>query len=180
MSPHNGFRALRRFITASVLVAVGLAVTPVAAHADGWRTATAQGFGLTQATASANAQSNARIALTSQAAQFGEVCTNVTSSGTLIYVVPSGGGYQYGATATGYCAPPPPPPVYDTPRSATSQAGASNGGAAQQAAYLAAQSAILAVGHNCTNWTAQYTLVYSAPGGVWSIYNATVNAVCVD
>jgi hypothetical protein len=180
MSRHNGFRALRRLITASVLVAVGLALTPIAAHAAGWRTATAQGFGLTQGTGSANAEANARSALTSQAAQFGEVCTSVTSSSTLIYVVPSGGGYQFSGTATGYCAPPPPPPVYDTPRSATSQAGASNGGVAQQAAYQAAQSAILAVGHNCTNWTAQYTLVYAAPGGVWSIYNATVNAICVD
>jgi len=56
MSRHNGFRALRRLITASVLVAVGLALTPIGAHAAGWRTATAQGFGLTQGTGSANAE----------------------------------------------------------------------------------------------------------------------------
>jgi hypothetical protein len=173
-------RTLRRLATVAAVVVAGLAVTPVAAHADGWRTATAGGFGLTQAAGSANAQANARAALNSQAAQAGEVCSSVTSSATLVYVVPSGGGYQYSGTATGYCAPPGPGPVYDTPRSATAQGGASSSSAAQSAAFQAAQSSILAVGHDCTGWSASYSPVYIAPGGAWYIYSATVSATCVD
>lgn len=30
-------------------------------------------------------------------------CSNVTVTTSLVYVVPSGGGYQYSATASGYC-----------------------------------------------------------------------------
>ncbi|MBP2708362.1 hypothetical protein JOL79_31745 [Microbispora sp. RL4-1S] len=170
-----------RLTLLAALVAAGIGLNPAAAHADTWRTATAQAWGQTQATASAAAQSNARAALTSLASQLGEVCTNVTSSATLVYVVPSGGGYQYSGTATGLCAPPPPPPSYTVSRTATARGEGSTSGAAQQNGEAAARSAILAAGGDCTNYqTTAVTYVYRTPPGDWYIYDVTVSALCVQ
>jgi hypothetical protein len=118
--------------------------------------------------------------LNTLAAQFGEVCTGVTYTTTLVYVVPSGGGSVYNATATGSCAPPPPPPAFTVARSATAQGQGSSWTAADASGAQTARAAILAVGANCANWTTSSTLVWVATGGVWYITNVTVTAMCVQ
>ncbi|MBE3009066.1 hypothetical protein IL992_07650 [Microbispora sp. NEAU-D428] len=170
-----------RLVTLVALVAAGIGLSPAAAHADTWRTATGSAWGQTQATASAAAQTNARTALANLAAQLGEVCTNVTSSATLVYVVPSGGGYQYSGTATGLCAPAPPPPSYTVSRTATARGEGSTPAAAQQNGAAAARAAILGAGADCTGYqTTAVNYVYVTPTGSWYIYDVTVSALCVQ
>ncbi|WP_182876181.1 hypothetical protein [Microbispora sp. H10670] len=169
-----------RLLIPVALVAIGIGLSPAAAHADTWRTATGSAWGQTQSSASAAAQASARTALTQTAAQLGEVCTNVTSSATLLYTVPSGGGYVYGGTATGLCAPAPPPPSYTVPRTATARGEASTYSAAVQNGAAAARAAILAAGGDCTGYqTTGATNVYTTPTGSWYIYDVTVSALCV-
>ncbi len=170
---------LRRSLVIAAVAALGLGLNPTAAHADGWRTATATGSGSSHPAGSAAAQDNARYALISAAAQVGETCSSITTSATHVYTAPGGAAYVYSGTATGYCAVVPPP-VYTVPRSATRQGGGSSAAAAQSAAAQAAQADILAVGVACTGWSASYTHVYTAPQGVWYVYNATVSATCTN
>lgn len=170
---------LRRTSIIVAVLAVGLGLSPTAAHADGWRTATAQGSGPTYTAGSTSAQNNARAALASAAAQAGETCTSVTSSATHVYTAPNGAAYVFNGTATGYCAVVPPP-SYTVPRSATRQGGGSSAAAAQSAGHQAAQADILAAGVACTGWSASYAHVYTAPQGVWYVYNATVDAMCTN
>ncbi|MEU6407204.1 hypothetical protein [Microbispora sp. NPDC046933] len=170
-----------RLMILVALVAAGIGLSPAAAHADTWRTATSTAWGQTQATASAAAQASARTALANMAAQLGEVCTNVTSSATLVYVVPSGGGYQYSGTATGLCAPAPPPPSYTVSRTATARGEGSTSTAATQNGAAAARAAILAAGADCTGYqTTGVNYVYVTPTGSWYIYDVTVSALCVQ
>jgi hypothetical protein len=171
-------RALYRrlsIVLAILVLAVGL--SPVIAHADGWRTATAQGSGPSWSAGEAAAQTAARNALVSQASQAGETCTNITSSATWVYTAPGGAAYVFNGTATGYCAVPPP---YVVPRSATRQGQGSIQGAAHNNGFAAAQSAILASGISCTGYSSSDELVWVAPQGVWYIMNVTVNAVCTN
>ena len=177
-SRRGGF--VRRALVVSALALVGLVLSPVAAQAATTRSATGQGFAIDPGAAQANAQANALGALNTLAAQAGEVCTGVTYTLTLVYVVPSGGGYVYNATATGSCAPPPPPPAFIVARSATAQGQGSNWAAADANGAQTARTAILAAGVNCTNWTTASTLVWVAPEGVWYITNVTVTAMCVQ
>jgi hypothetical protein len=165
-------------MTVSLLAGLGLGLIPAAAHADTLRTATATGWGADQGTAAATAESNARYALASQASQAGEVCSNVTTSSTLIYVVPSGGGDVFSATATGLCGPPQPV-QYTVARSATVQAQGRGSGEAVANGERAARASILSVGINCTNWATTATYVYATPDG-WNIYNVTVTALCTN
>ena len=67
------------------------------------RTATGSGWGPTQTAGAAAAGNNAVANLNSAAAAAGQTCSNISYTATLVYVVPSGGGYQYSATASGYC-----------------------------------------------------------------------------
>lgn len=169
-----------RLLMLVALVAAGIGLSPAAAHADTWRTATGSAWGQTQASASAAAQTSARTALTQTAAQLGEVCTDVTSSATLAYTVPSGGGYVYNGTATGLCAPAPPPPSYTVPRTATARGQASTYSVAVQNGGAAARASVLAAGGDCTGFqTTGVTYVYAAPDGSWYIYDVTVSALCV-
>ncbi|GLW21736.1 hypothetical protein [Microbispora triticiradicis] len=169
-----------RLLMSVALAATGIGLSPAAAHADTWRTATGSAWGQTQSSASAAAQASARNALASLATQLGEVCTNVTSSATLVYVVPSGGGYQFNGTATGLCAPAPPPPSYTVPRTATARGEGSTPGTAQQNGAAGARAAILAAGGDCTGYqTTGVTNVYTTPTGSWYIYDVTVSALCV-
>ena len=99
------FRALAgRTAMVSALALLGVALSPVAAQAGTIRSASGNAWGQTRATAEANAKVMSLNALNSVARPLGETCTGVTYSTYLIYIVPSGGGYQYGATATGDCA----------------------------------------------------------------------------
>ncbi len=105
----------------------------------------------------------------------------MTSSATLVYVVPSGGGYQYSGTATGLCAPAPPPPSYTVSRTATARGEASTYSAAVQNGTATARAAILAAGGDCTGYqTTAVNYVYVAPTGSWYIYDVTVSALCVQ
>ncbi|MGW5261025.1 hypothetical protein ACWEQG_08635 [Microbispora sp. NPDC004025] len=181
--PYGGNRRGRlagRSMILGALVAAAIGLSPAAAHADTWRTATSTAWGQTQSTASAAAQANARSALSSLAAQLGEVCTNVTSSASLQYTVPSGGGYVYGGTATGLCAPASPSP-YTVPRSATGRGQGSTSSTATQNGAAAARAAILAAGGDCTGYqTTGVTTVYATPDSSWYIYDVTVSALCVQ
>lgn len=98
-------RFMRRIATASVAAALGLALSPAAAHAAGTLSTTAYGWGTDWNAATAAAENNAYWALHDQAKAIGETCTGVTYSGVgLYYIVPGGGGYVFSATATGSCA----------------------------------------------------------------------------
>ncbi|WP_182906162.1 hypothetical protein [Microbispora sp. H13382] len=174
-------RLAGRSMLLGAVVAAAIGLSPAAAHADTWRTATSTAWGQTQSTASAAAQANARSALNSLAAQLGEVCTNVTSSASLQYTVPSGGGYVYGGTATGLCAPASPGPSYTVPRSATARGEGSTSTAATQNGAAAARAAILAAGADCSGYqTTGVTNVYTTPTGSWYIYDVTVSGLCVQ
>ncbi|MEV4454687.1 hypothetical protein [Microbispora sp. NPDC049633] len=181
--PYGGNRRGRlagRSMILGALVAAAIGLSPAAAHADTWRTATSTAWGQTQSTASAAAQANARSALNSAAAQLGEVCTNVTSSASLQYTVPSGGGYVYGGTATGLCAPASPS-HYTVPRTATGRGQGSTSSTATQNGAAAARAAILAAGGDCTGYqTTGVTTVYATPDSSWYIYDVTVSALCVQ
>jgi hypothetical protein len=170
---------LRRTSVLAVTALLGVGISATAAHADGWRVATAQGSGTSHEAGSANAQNNARAALTSAAAQAGEVCTSITSSATHVYTAPGGAAYVYNGTASGYCTVVPQP-SYTVPRSASRQGGGSSASAAQSAGRQAAQADILAAGVACNGWSTSYAHVYTAPGGAWYIYNATVTAMCTN
>ncbi|GII75715.1 hypothetical protein Sru01_06970 [Sphaerisporangium rufum] len=169
----------RRLAVLLITIAAGLGLGPVAAHADTWRTATGSGWGSTPDTASAAAQSSARAELTRQAAALGEVCTGVTSSATLSYTVPSGGGYVYSGTATGSCAPAPPSP-YTVPRGATARGEGRTYSLARDNGAARARADILVAGGDCTGYqVTNMAQVYTAPDGSWYIYDVTVSATCV-
>jgi len=89
----------------SAVTMLGLLLTPVAAQAATTRSANATGWGTSQGAADSNARAEARYRLNSFAASLGEVCSGLTYTSSLVYTVPSGGGYVYSATATGDCAP---------------------------------------------------------------------------
>jgi hypothetical protein len=86
-----------------LLVAAMMGVTQTAAQAAGWRSADAQGWGVNRALAAADAENKAHQTLVRLARKDGEVCSNFSYTSWEIYQVPSGGGFQYGATATGLC-----------------------------------------------------------------------------
>jgi hypothetical protein len=94
----------QRVSVISAVAALGLALGPLAAHADTVRSATATGWGTNWDTATANAEANANGALYDLARSYGETCTGVTYTAYLYYIVPGGGGYVFSATATGDCA----------------------------------------------------------------------------
>jgi hypothetical protein len=92
----------------SVVAAVatlGLALSPVAAHAGTTRSASGMGWGPTWSAAIPNAEANAAGNLYDLARSYGETCTGITYTSSLYYIVPGGGGYVFSATATGDCAP---------------------------------------------------------------------------
>jgi len=85
--------------------ALGLALTPAAAHAGTIRSASGQGWGSNWDVATTRAEAAANGNLYQLARSFGEVCVNVTDTASLYYIVPGGGGYVFNATATGNCSP---------------------------------------------------------------------------
>ena len=87
----------------STAALVGM-LSPAAAHAATTRSASGNAWGQTTTIAEANAKVMALNALNALGRSLGETCGDVSYQTYLIYIVPSGGGYQYGATATGSCA----------------------------------------------------------------------------
>ncbi|MEU6432597.1 hypothetical protein ABZ860_42395 [Microbispora sp. NPDC046973] len=93
---------LRPLGLVSAVVAVGLATTPVAAHADGYdtpRSATAQGAGSTYAAGLAAAEQRARQAVLA----VGHDCTPGTYSTLMIYSSPGGGTWVFQSTHNAMC-----------------------------------------------------------------------------
>ncbi|MBO3745913.1 hypothetical protein J5X84_07510 [Streptosporangiaceae bacterium NEAU-GS5] len=87
------------------LAALGLLVAPLAADAATTRTASGNAWGQDRTHAEANAKVMALNNLNALARANGESgCSGVSYVTYLIYQVPSGGGFQYGADATGSCA----------------------------------------------------------------------------
>jgi IMP cyclohydrolase len=87
---------------ASAVVAVGLATTPMAAHADGYdtpRSATAVGAGNTYAAGLAAAEQQARQAVLA----VGHDCTPGTYSAMTVYISPGGGTWVFRATHSAMC-----------------------------------------------------------------------------
>lgn len=109
----SGLGPVRRLMVVALAAAMGLVVLPAtAAHADTWRSATSTGWGPSPSSGQANATANARAALNSLAASFGERCTNVTvSTPRHLYTAPDGSAWIYEATATGYCVTFAPAPA---------------------------------------------------------------------
>ncbi|GAA2214244.1 hypothetical protein GCM10009850_097090 [Nonomuraea monospora] len=92
---------LRRFGLISA-VAVGLGITPVAAHADGYdtpRSATAVGAGSTYAAGVAAAEGRARQAVLAA----GHDCTPGTYHNVGIYTSPGGGTWVFQSTHEAMC-----------------------------------------------------------------------------
>ena len=96
--------SVRRGAVVSIFAILGL-LSPTAAHAATTRSASGNAWGQTTYAAEANAKVMSLNELNSVARSLGEVCGGVTYSTYLIYIVPSGNGYVYRATATGNCAP---------------------------------------------------------------------------
>jgi hypothetical protein len=95
----------RRLSILSAVVALGLTFSPATAHAATIRSKTGNDWGPDRSVAAARAESAAYWALYDFARSLGETCTGVTYSNVdLVYIIPSGGGYVFSATATGTCA----------------------------------------------------------------------------
>ncbi|MEV5560924.1 hypothetical protein AB0L44_45440 [Nonomuraea wenchangensis] len=93
---------LHRLGLFSAVVALGLATTTVAAHADGYdtpRSATARGAGSTYAAGLAAAEQRARQAVLA----VGHDCTPGTYSAMLIYSSPGGGTWVFDSTHNAMC-----------------------------------------------------------------------------
>jgi len=166
----------------AAVAAVGLALSPVAAQAGTSLSATGQAFGATSGAAMANAEASAYSNLSTLAQSDGYVCTGITYTTSLYYVVPSGGGDVYNATATGNCGPPPPPSPPGPTLSATGQAwGATSGAAianAEASAYGNLYTLAQGRGETCTGITYTASLYYVVPGGGGDVYNATATGTC--
>ncbi|MGI5161816.1 hypothetical protein [Microbispora sp. CA-102843] len=94
--------SLRRLGLVSVVVAVGLTTSPVAAHADGYnvpRSATALGAGSTAAAGYALAEQRARQAVLAD----GHDCTPGTYNTYPTYISPGGGTWAYRSTHDAMC-----------------------------------------------------------------------------
>lgn len=96
---------IRRSALMSAVAAMGLAISPVAAHATETLSATGNGWAVDQATAYANAKADAYGNLWELAYSRGETCTNVTYTTVFYYPVPGAPyGYAIQERATGTCA----------------------------------------------------------------------------
>ncbi|AQZ66401.1 unnamed protein product [[Actinomadura] parvosata subsp. kistnae] len=164
----------------ALTLTAGAALCTPAAFAATLRSATSTGWGPSPDAGRAAAEGNARAALNQQAAAAGEVCSGVSVTTRHLYTAPDGSAWIYEATATGDCAVPPttPPPSYTVPRTETRQGGGASPNAAVENGSQAARAALLAAGQACTGYSTTSSLVYSAPGGAWWIYNVTVSATC--
>jgi hypothetical protein len=132
------------------------------------------------ASGEANARASARYALSQLASQFGETCSNVSTTATHVYTAPNGAAYVFSSTATGTCGPTPPSP-YTVPRSATAQGGGSSPSAALANGDSINRSTNVAVGVSCIGRSSTLgSHVYTAPGGAWYIYNVNTTALCTN
>jgi len=103
--PNRRRALIRRTAIASAVAALGLAISPVAAHATETLSATGNGWAVDQSTALANAKADAYGNLWELANSRGETCTNVTYTTVYVYQVPGPPyGFAYQERATGSCS----------------------------------------------------------------------------
>lgn len=182
--PHAGRRALRRALTATGVAGLGVALSPVAAHASATLSASSGNvWGSTAGSAQSAAESAAHSALLSAASSHGySTCINVSYSDTLVYVVPSGGGDVYTSTATGLCGN-----YVFTPGATLSATGSqtwgSTPGSAESAAEASAYSALMSSANShgystCVSVSYSDTLVYVVPSGGGDVYVSTATGTC--
>ncbi|HEV2348024.1 MAG TPA: hypothetical protein VGS97_28315 [Actinocrinis sp.] len=179
-----GRRTLVRTAVATGIAGLGLAMSPVAAHASATLSASSgQVWGSTYGSAQSAAESSAYSALMGVANSHGySTCINVTYSDTLVYVVPSGGGDVFTSTATGLCGNY----VFQagSTLSATgSQTWGSTYGSAESAAEANAYSALMSAAQShgyttCINVTYSDTLVYVVPSGGGDVFVSTATGTC--
>jgi hypothetical protein len=95
----------RRAAAASAVAVLGLAMSPVAAHATETLSATGQAWAAQSGTALANAEADAYGNLWELARSRGETCTNVTYTTIGYYQIPGAPyGFAYEEQATGTCS----------------------------------------------------------------------------
>ncbi|MER6831470.1 hypothetical protein ABT352_36145 [Streptosporangium sp. NPDC000563] len=180
LSVRRPAQVLRLALVVALALTVGAVLFAPAALAATFRSATSSGWGPSPAAGKSAAENNARAELNQQAAAAGEVCSGVSVTTRHLYTAPDGSAWIYEATASGNCEVPSstPPPSYTVPRTETQQAGGASPSVAVANGSQAARAALLAAGQACTGYSTTSSLVYSAPGGAWWIYNVTVSATC--
>ncbi|MEU8203413.1 hypothetical protein [Streptosporangium sp. NPDC049046] len=179
LSVRRPAQVLRLALVVALALTVGAVLFAPAALAATFRSATSSGWGPSPAAGKSAAENNARAELNQQAAAAGEVCSGVSVTTRHLYTAPDGSAWIYEATASGNCeVPSSTPPSYTVPRTETQQAGGASPSAAIANGSQAARAALLAAGQACTGYSTTSSLVYSAPGGAWWIYNVTVSATC--
>ncbi|TXK40072.1 hypothetical protein [Nonomuraea sp. C10] len=177
LSARRPAQVLRLVLVLALTLTAGAVLSAPAALAAAYRSATSSGWGPSPAAGKAAAEANARAALNQQAAAAGEVCSGVSVTTRHLYTAPDGSAWIYEATASGNCEVPPPV-SYTVPRTETRQAGGTSPNVAVENGAQAARAALLAAGQACTGYATTSSLVYTAPGGVWWIYDVTVSATC--
>ncbi|GAA0837753.1 hypothetical protein ACFQVD_31110 [Streptosporangium amethystogenes subsp. fukuiense] len=177
LSVRHPAQVLRLALVIALTLTVGAVLSAPAALAATYRSATSSGWGPSPAAGRAAAEGNARAELNQQAAAAGEVCSDVSVTTRHLYTAPDGSAWIYEATASGNCVVPPSL-SYTVSRTETRQGGGASPSVAVENGSQAARAALLAAGQACTGYATTSSLVYSAPGGAWWIYNVTVSATC--
>jgi hypothetical protein len=166
----------------SGIAALGLALSPLAAHASASLSASGQAFGSTYGAAESNAEAQSRGNLLSLAATHGfTTCINITYNDSLSYVVPGGGGDVFNSTATGLCGNT----VFHAGAtlSASAQAFGPDYGSAESNAEAQAYGNLLSAASThgystCINVTYNDSLSYVVPGGGGDVFNSTATGQC--
>jgi hypothetical protein len=156
-----------------LIIGLVLGVSPVAAHAEGWRTVTVFASSTNPAVAEATARTQANNGLLTQATSALEACTNVEVSTSLRQI--AGSTYVYEGTARGYCVVTPP---YSVHRTAVRQYGSASQTTADSTAQQLVRADLLAVGGSCTNIVVWSRWVYVSPARDWYIYEGTADGLC--
>jgi hypothetical protein len=167
--------AVRRLSILSLMIGLALGMSPVVAHADGWRTVTVYVDNEHSANAEADARTQATNNLLTQATNAQQACTNVTVTSGLYFIGGNGYVYVYQGTATGYCAVTPP---YSVHRTAVRQYGSASQSVADSTAQQLVRTDLQAVGGNCTNVVTWSRWVYVSPAQDFYIYEGSADGLC--
>lgn len=172
---NRGRAAVRRLSVISLIIGLALGISPVAAHADGWRTLIEYADSESPALAEAAARTQVNNDFYTQATNAGQACTNVSVSASLYFIGGNGYVYVFQGTATGYCAVTPSFTVH---RTAVRQYGSASQSVADSTSQQLARADLQAVGGNCTNVVIWPRWVYVSPARDWYVYEATADGLC--
>lgn len=173
----NRRAAVRGLSIVSLIIGLALGISPLAAHAEGWRTVTVYADNPSPALADAAARTQSYNNLMTQATGAREACTNVSVSASLSYIAGGGYTYVYQGTATAFCTVTA---SYSVHRTAVRQYGAGSQSVADSTSQQLARADLLAVGGNCTNWIIYPRWVYVSPAQDYFVYEATADALCAN